>query len=239
METLNILETLNKFDTQLLLFLNGFHNEYWDWFMSSITRREIWLPFYIALAYSIFKSKKNYGLIPFFIILLVPVLADAVNSNVIKPFFDRLRPFHVEELKDQLHVFNENPRGKRSFMSGHAMNAFGLATICMLLFRNKWLSLVMLCWAILVSYSRIYLGFHFPGDILAGAITGSLLGWGLYALYLGLEKRYMPGTIRRIPYDTKTPIVIALVVLFCIFAFAYHNLIFIEEFVRRYGTYKL
>lgn len=229
-----------ELDTQLLLFLNSFHNEYLDWFMSMATRREIWLPLYFSIGFVIFKGKGRMAILTFLFVLMVPVLADLLNQNVFKPYFDRLRPFHVEELKDQLHVFNENPRGRRSFMSGHAMNSFGFATFCLFLFKRKSFTIFILLWAILVAYSRIYLGFHYPGDLVAGALVGILIGGGLYWVYRRVIYRYAGFYgLRNATYCTVPIVTTGVVVVFCIIASAYHNFIFIEEFTRRFSKLKI
>ncbi len=235
-----MLEKILELDTELLLFFNGFHSEYFDWFMSMLTRREIWLPLYLAIIYVIFKGKGREAFFALLFLLLVPVFADLLNQHIFKPYFDRLRPFHVEELKNQLHVFNENPRGRRSFMSGHAMNSFGMAVYCALLFKKRAFTFFVLLWALAVSYSRIYLGFHYPGDTLAGMVVGILLGWGLYCLYRVIVRRQVGAHYwSKISYNTSPIIVTGLIVVFCLFAAAYHNYIFIEEFVRRFSRLKI
>lgn len=234
------METLLDLDTQLLLFLNNCHSDYFDWFMSMLTRREIWIPLYAAMIYVVFKGKGKVAMWTFLFILLVPVLADLLNQHIFKPYFDRLRPFHVEELKDQLHVFNENPRGRRSFMSGHAMNSFGVAMFCILLFRNRVFTLFILLWALLVSYSRIYLGFHYPSDVVCGMGVGLLLGRGLYYTYKKVVySKSLFASLREATYNTKPILWVGIIVFFCIAAAAYHNYIFIEEFTRRFSKLKI
>ncbi len=234
------MDTILNIDTQLLLYLNSFHSEYFDWFMSMFTRREIWLPLYFAIVYVIFKGKGREAFLTLLFLLLIPTFSDLLNQHIFKPYFDRLRPFHVESLKEQLHIFNENPRGLRSFMSGHAMNSFGLAVFCALLFKKKAFTFFILLWALLVSYSRIYLGFHYPGDTLAGMGVGMLLGWGLYRIY-----RFIVNTksgfyhLRKTSYNTFPILITGLIIVFCLFATAYHNYIFIEEFVRRFSRLKI
>ncbi|PVX52424.1 undecaprenyl-diphosphatase [Balneicella halophila] len=234
------METILNLDTELLLFLNSFHSEYFDWFMSMVTRREIWLPFYLSIGYTIFKSKGRVAFLTLIFIILVPSLSDLLNQHIFKPYFDRLRPFHVEELKNQLHVFNENPSGRRGFMSAHAMNSFGLATFCILLFKKKVFTLFIILWALLSSYSRIYLGFHYPGDVFCGMLVGILIGWMLYLFYkkiIGKKSRYY--LLRNADYNMKPIIIVGLVIIFCCFVAAYHNYIFIEEYTRRVSKLKI
>ncbi len=114
-----MLEQILELDTELLLFFNGFHSEYFDWFMSMLTRREVWLPLYLAIVYVIFKGKGREAFFALLFLLLVPVFADLLNQHIFKPYFDRLRPFHVEELKNQLHVFNYIAVGVGGFLFSH------------------------------------------------------------------------------------------------------------------------
>ncbi|MBS9768723.1 MAG: phosphatase PAP2 family protein [Flavobacteriaceae bacterium] len=234
------MENLLNLDTELLLFLNGFHTEYFDWFMSICTRREIWVPMYLAIVYTMFKGKGRVAFLSLLFLILVPAFADLLNQHIFKPYFDRVRPFHLEELKNQLHIFNENPRGRHSFMSGHAMNSFGLAVFCALLFKKRAFSFFILTWAVLVSYSRIYLGFHYPGDVLGGMLVGMLMGWGLYVVYNRVVQRNAHCyVLRNANYRTTSIILVGLIILFCITATAYHNYIFIEEFTRRFSRLKI
>lgn len=235
-----MLETILELDTQLLLFFNSFHNEYLDWFMSMVTRREIWLPLYLTVGFSVFKGKGRVAILTFLFLLMVPILADLLNQQFFKPYFNRLRPFHVEELKAHLHIFNENPRGRKSFMSGHAMNSFGFATFCLFLFKRKSFTIFILLWAILVTYSRIYLGFHYPGDLIAGALVGIMIGGGLYWAYKQIIYKYTTFyRLRNVTYSTSPIIITGLIVMFCLIASAYHNFIFIEEFTRRFSKLKI
>ncbi len=234
------MDVILDIDKDLLLYLNSLHSEYFDWFMSMFTRREIWIPLYISIVYVIFKGKGRVALLTLLFLLLIPAFSDLLNQHIFKPYFDRLRPFHVESLKEQLHVFNENPRGRRSFMSGHAMNSFGLAVFCALLFKRKVFTFFILLWALLVSYSRIYLGFHYPGDTLAGLFVGAFLGWIFYSIYKRIINRNATFyTLRSSEYNTFPIITTGLIITFCIFAVAYHNFIFIEEFTRRFSRLKI
>lgn len=114
---------------------------------------------------------------------LCVLIADQVASGFCKPFFERLRPTHDPELKDILHIVNDYRSSLYGFCSSHASNTFGIATLTCLLFRNKCYSALIFSWAALNCYSRMYLGVHFPLDIVCGALVGVAAGYISYCLY--------------------------------------------------------
>lgn len=177
-----MIEFLKNIDNHLFLILNGFHNAFFDkvmWYISSTT---FWIPAYlILLAYFIFKYRKRslYIVIAIAIIILI---SDQVASGIIKPLAERLRPSHEPTLKGLVHIVNGYKGGMFGFVSSHAANTFGLAIFLVLLFKNRYFSVVILLWASIVSYSRIYLGVHYPGDVIGGAIIGLLAAWMVFKL---------------------------------------------------------
>ncbi|QQS52131.1 MAG: phosphatase PAP2 family protein [Bacteroidota bacterium] len=184
-----MLDKILTLDTNLFLWLNGFHSEAWDkvmWFVSGKTE---WIPLYaLILAFLIYRYK--WKSIPVIIaIVLLITMADQVSSNLIKDNVKRLRPSHVNALKNSIHILNDYRGGPYGFVSSHAANSFALAVFLSLVFRNKWFSAFMVIWAIFVSYSRIYLGVHYPGDILGGALLGALIGWLIYQLLILVQNK--------------------------------------------------
>ena len=111
------------------------------------------------------------------------LIADQVASGFCKPFFERLRPTHDPELKDIVHVVNDYRSALYGFCSSHASNTFGIATLTCLLFRNRWYAALIFSWATLNCYSRMYLGVHFPLDIICGALLGVAAGYISYYFY--------------------------------------------------------
>ena len=165
-------------DTQFFLWLNGLHTGWLDTVMVAITGMWLWIPLYALLLYMVFKQ---YGKRGWWILLAVAVVilcTDQLSAHVCKPLFHRLRPCFNPELEGLVHLPKGLPGGKYGFVSSHAANTFGVAALLTPLLRKRWhwIGWVLYPWAILSSYSRIYVGVHYPGDILAGAALGILIG---------------------------------------------------------------
>ncbi len=170
-------------DQQFFLFLNGLHWQFLDLPMEIITGRKTWIPLYLFIIYLLFK---RYELKSAIIVVLVIVCAvgftDFISSGLMKPYFERLRPCHDPKIGSLVHVV-AGCGGKYGFVSSHAANSFALFGSIAILFRDKssfvkW----MLLWAILVSYSRIYVGVHYPGDVLFGVFLGLFVSFVFFGL---------------------------------------------------------
>lgn len=168
------METLISFDKELFLALNSFHSQAFDFIMYWVTNKFIWIPLYMLLIIFIIQKFK-YQSIPILLSIVVLIfLVDQTTSSLMKPFFGRLRPCHDTSLSTLVHLVTKCG-GKYGFVSGHAANTFSIATFFYLIFRTRqWAWLFF--WAGLVSYSRIYVGVHYPLDVLAGALYGVLIG---------------------------------------------------------------
>lgn len=186
-----MIDQLLEYDREIFLYLNGLHAPWLDPVMLLITETLVWLPLYVYLLYLIFKDHSLQGWFVLIGIALTIVLADQVTSTLMKPYFARLRPSREPSLEALVHIVNGYRGGKFGFASSHAANTFGTATFLFLLFgkRRKWIVGLFL-WAALVTYSRIYLGVHYPGDILVGALVGMLAGLAGFKVYRWLEKLY-------------------------------------------------
>ncbi|NOZ46144.1 MAG: phosphatase PAP2 family protein [Chlorobi bacterium] len=188
-----MLHFLQQADTTLFLFLNGLHSDYLDRVMFLISGKKEWIPLYIAIIILIIVKFKKKGLLAIFALIILLVLTDFVSVHLFKNVFQRLRPSHNPELAGIVHIVNNYKGGMYGFVSSHAANSFGFATFLVLLFKNKYFSGFMLAWATIVSYSRIYLGVHYPGDIICGAVLGILLSFGIFYLYqLSVKKYFQP-----------------------------------------------
>lgn len=180
-----MLDYLIELDTQVFIYLNNLGTDFWDPFWLRMSEIVIWIPLYfflLGLVFFFFPWKKGL-LITLFLALNV-VATDQGSVRLFKNQFERLRPCHVEELQDQIRLVKGSCGGKYGFVSSHAANTFGLAFFLGLLFRRKWpwMYYALLAWAALVAYSRVYLGVHYPGDIIFGGIYGALCGTLLFLM---------------------------------------------------------
>ncbi|MCQ2307909.1 MAG: phosphatase PAP2 family protein [Bacteroidales bacterium] len=183
---------INNLDHELFLFFNGLHVGWLDPVMTFISSEMGWIPFYAILLYLVFRKSGWRGLL--FVVIGVVILitcSDQLSSHVFKPVFHRLRPCHDPLIQDLVHLPNGHCGGQYGFISSHACNTFALASFIALIMNKfyKKIGLLMFIWAALVSYSRIYMGVHFPGDVLCGAAVGMILGFGIGHLLLIVMKK--------------------------------------------------
>lgn len=178
-------------DKNILLQLNGSDSLFWDYLMTGITSTVAWIPVAIALLFVIIKNNtlRESGLIILCIALTI-LIADQFTSSFCKPFFARFRPAQDPIIMYMVDVVDGYRGGRYGFVSSHAANTFGLALFISLLIKNKLMSMSMFVWAILCSYSRIYLGVHYLGDILGGMLFGLLTGFIIYIIYWYISKRF-------------------------------------------------
>lgn len=182
---------LSDIDARLLLIVNGAHSPFFDSVMWCISGRWIWVPFYAVLAYLLFRrmSWKRASLCLVTIGLII-LAADQTCATLIRPEIGRLRPANLNNpLSSFVHVVNGYRGGRYGFPSCHAANTFALAVFMSLVIRHKWFTVMMFSWAFIVSYSRMYLGVHYFGDIFCGATIGSLFAVLFYYLQNYLFKR--------------------------------------------------
>ena len=179
-----MLEYLQEIDTSLFLFLNGLHNLFFDKIMTVISGKLTWIPLYLTAIFFIFKKLgTKRGIITFISFVIVIALADLTSVHLFKNIFERLRPCHNEAIQNMVHIVNNHCGGSFGFVSSHAANSYAFAVFSLLLFKNKKYSIAIIIWASIVAYSRVYLGVHYPVDILGGAILGSFIAFAIYKIY--------------------------------------------------------
>ena len=169
-----MIETINYWDEKAFLWLNSFHLEALDPVVLQLTQTITWIPLYVLLLYLIYRiDSKNIVWILGGVMLTI-LLADQVSSGLMKPYFERLRPCHDPRWEGMMHNYGRCG-GLYGFVSSHAANTFGLATFLTLKLGKKQKAIAWLfLYALVVSYTRIYLGVHYPLDLFFGALVGVL-----------------------------------------------------------------
>lgn len=186
-----MIDWLVSIDTQLFLFLNGLHCALLDPIMIFFSGKTTWIPLYLLIIFFMYK-KMGWRMVWALIALaVVVVLADQTSVKCFKNVVQRLRPCHTPAIKEMVYLAANRCGGKYGFVSSHAANTFGVAIFLAFLFTKKWFSIGIIVWAALVSYSRIYLGVHFPGDIVAGAALGAICGYVVWKSYQWLTTKYL------------------------------------------------
>jgi len=178
-----MIEYLLPTDQSIFLFFNGLHSSWADVFFYWVSNRFVWIPFYAVLAFFLIKKWRKKS-IPIFIALILCIFLTDQSCNLIKHSVQRPRPSHDPVLSEQVHLVAKPDGtlykgGPYGFPSSHAANSMALALWVILYLgeKRKWLIIIMLCWVLLLSYSRIYLGVHYPIDLMVGWILGAC--WAL------------------------------------------------------------
>ena len=171
---------LVELDKKAFLFLNGKHSPVWDEIMWWISGKTSWIPFYVILLIIIIYRERPYKFIYTIVFVAIVVFLCDKLSVLIKDFIERPRPTHDPVIANMVHIVKNYRGGTYGFVSSHAANTFGVAVFLASWFKNNKWSLFLIAWATIVSYSRIYLGVHYPLDIIFGALLGILIGSQCY-----------------------------------------------------------
>jgi undecaprenyl-diphosphatase len=186
-----MLEKIKELDVNLLIYLNSLGSETFDKFWLIITNQLYWTPFFLFLFFLIYK--KIGGKQTLYLLLFIAVLIAFTDQtcNLFKHTFERLRPCNNPDLKSIIRIVQV--RKSYSFFSGHAANTMAVATFLYLILKRhfRYFGFLFL-WPLIFAYSRIYLGLHYPVDILAGYFFGALFGSLLYLVYQKLKPKYFP-----------------------------------------------
>ena len=181
--------TIKSIDSELFLFLNGLHTDWLDPIMIAVTRMWLWVPIYLLLIYWVVKQYGKRCWWVFLTVCLVVLCSDQLSAHVCKPLFHRLRPCFNVDFQDLIYLPQGHAGGQFGFVSSHAANTFAFAAFLTPVLSNyrPWAGITLYLWAFITSYSRIYIGFHYPADILCGALLGILVGlvlWKVFQLVL-------------------------------------------------------
>ena len=199
------MDYLIHIDQQWLLAINGWHSEWADILMWYISKSTTWLPLYALLVGLIVyrfgilspslcrEGRRGSSLLRVLIILagfaVAVGVSDFVSSGIIKPWVCRLRPTHEPALAGMLHLVNGYTGGLYGFVSSHAANTMACALLFALLYRNKYATVGLMLWVALNCYSRMYLGVHYPADIIGGLAIGAMVATLTYGMVRRLVER--------------------------------------------------
>ncbi len=190
------LSQLIDLDRQLLLTLNGSPSLFLDGLVKTLTTAVTWVPLYVSLLFLVMKNNDNLKKVLLIVVCagLCVLLAGSLNDMIVKPLVERWRPSHDEQIGMAVDVVNGYRGGKYGFFSSHAANTFSLAVFFALLVRSRLLSVALIAWSLVNCWTRLYLGVHFPGDILCGLLWGGLVGTGVWLLHYRLNRRLSGGS---------------------------------------------
>ena len=193
-----MLETLQHIDQSVFLAINGCHSPYWDTFMHLFTSKTVWIPLYASIFYVLLRNLNwRMALFTAIAFALLITVADQACGSLLRPMFERPRPSHNPAFADIVHLINGRRGGQYGFPSCHAANTFALAIFVTLLFRRRALSWFFMLWALVTCYTRAYVGVHYPGDLLAGAVVGALAAFLVYGFYrFALRFHSLAGALR-------------------------------------------
>jgi undecaprenyl-diphosphatase len=186
-----MIEELLKYDTELFLFLNNLGSETWDELWRIITLKWSSIPLYVILLYLVYKNLGLKGTIVVLVCAAILVTSTDQLANLFKFGFERLRPCRLDSLRSSMR-FAANDCGTFGYFSAHASSSMGIAVFIGLLLKStyKYVPFLLLFWAAIIGYSRIYLGVHYPLDVITGMCFGGILGWLAYKLQLRARKNF-------------------------------------------------
>ncbi len=182
-----------QWDTNLFLKLNQMGVEFWDPFWLIMSATKVWIPLYVLLVILLVRSYKGHAIwITILIVFLNVFFTDFGSVWLFKEQIMRLRPCHVEELMGQIRLVKGSCGGRFGFVSSHASNTVGMAVLVGLLLRKRisFVIYALLIWAAVVGYSRIYLGVHYPLDVIFGSLYGAMCGAMCYFLFHTIIRRF-------------------------------------------------
>jgi undecaprenyl-diphosphatase len=185
-----MLEFLIDIDAQTLLAVNGLHDAFQDALWWLVTAKWSSLLLLLALFWVLLRQNRRHALLMLAMIALTVLIADQMSSGLIKQLVQRLRPTHDPALESAIHVINGYRGGMYGFVSSHASNFVASSTIMALVMRHRAVTLSLTVWTLMQCYSRVYLGVHYPGDILGGIVVGVSVAGLIGMLMLWIERKW-------------------------------------------------
>ena len=221
-------ETLIDFDRELLLAVNGSDSLFLDRMVRMLTNGLTWIPLYLSLFYMVMKNNDNFRRLLYVLLGagLCILIAGTLNDEIVKPLVARWRPTHDPQIGTLVDIVDGYRGGKYGFFSAHACNTMAVATFFCWLARSRRLSIMLVCWSLINCWTRLYLGVHFPGDIVVGLLWGIIVATGVYFVYRRLTRgMYMPRNLNPSQYtstcyrrqDCNWPVAIFVITLTFVF----------------------
>ena len=220
------LSSLLEYDKTLLLFFNNPNNMFLDHVVLVFTSGYTWIPLYISLLYLVVKNNERWGRILLILgtMALCMLVSNVGNGGFVKPYIARLRPSSDPLLAHSISLVRGYTPEGFSFFSAHACNAFSVAVFFIFLVRSRLLSVTLFLWACLVAWTRLYLGVHFPSDVLVGMVAGTLNAALCYFVYQQIQHRvapispYVTSQFTKTGYEVKdVDVVLTVIMLTCIY----------------------
>ena len=179
-----MIEFIKSIDLTLLDLINGAGRPFLDPIMIFLSAKFVWIPLYLYLIFLLYAQYGKRFWIPLLFIVISLTLSDQFTSSFMKPYFQRLRPCLDQSLAIVVEIVKDCG-GKYGFASSHAANTMGLAVFYLMLLKTKKkiLAYAIFTWALMVGYSRAYLGVHYPGDVIVGFLVGGFFGYLCYQLH--------------------------------------------------------
>ncbi|MBO5466760.1 MAG: phosphatase PAP2 family protein [Prevotella sp.] len=185
-------DAIIQLDKELLLLVNGSSSLFVDGLAMTLTDALTWIPLYAALLYMVVKNNDNMLRVLLIVACaaLCVVLAGTLNDTLVKPTVCRPRPTRDLEIGALVDIVDGYRGGRYGFFSSHAANTFSIAIFFSLLIRHKALTFFLVLWSLLNCWTRMYLGVHYPGDILCGLLWGGFVGTAMHFLCKFAERRF-------------------------------------------------
>jgi undecaprenyl-diphosphatase len=222
------MEEIIQLDKQLLLMLNGSDSYYLDQVVLVLTNAKTWIPLYLSLLFVVIKNNANWRTIVLILAAagLCVLMAGTIDDEIVKPLVARWRPTHDPQIGHLVDVVDDYRGGNYGFFSAHASNTFSIALFFSLLVRYRWFTVGMVTYSLVNCWTRLYLGVHYPGDILVGLLWGTITALTVYSLFRYANgrwvgnRRYTSRGFSPSGYEYRTAYV-SLLVLLLTFTYAF------------------